>query len=233
MQSHFVQLSFGAHMANHHETGGHILQHLRDIFAQLAQLALTFRAYRFFRLVPARLSRKMIRQCAPRGLRCRRSRRGGDRSRFWRVGLFLAAIRFQFLQPQLQLLDLPRELLRLTPKLHAMQLGQQQLQMLDLALARLQLLLRGGEFAFREIIVFVRLTVRAVPGSALAVHLQEGAFRSGSATTDMRGVSHELARSHPRARKKSCAKESRRLHRQLRLPGALRPPPIDAFQQHR
>ena len=31
-------------------------------------------------------------------------------------------------------------------------------------------------------------------------------FRSGSATADMRGVSHELARSHPRARKKSCAK---------------------------
>jgi hypothetical protein len=30
-----------------------------------------------------------------------------------------------------------------------MQLGQQQLQMLNLALARLQLLLRGGEFAFR------------------------------------------------------------------------------------
>ena len=32
------------------------------------------------------------------------------------------------------------------------------------------------------------------------------AFRSGSTTTDMRGVSHERARSHPRMRKKSCAK---------------------------
>ena len=43
------------------------------------------------------------------------------------VRSFLAAIRFQFLQPQLQLLDLPLQLLRLPPKLHAVQLGQQQL----------------------------------------------------------------------------------------------------------
>jgi hypothetical protein len=60
----------------------------------------------------------------------------------------LAAIRFQFFQPQLQLLDLPRQFLRLTPKLHAVQLGQQQLQMLDLALTRLQLLLRGRQLVF-------------------------------------------------------------------------------------
>ena len=32
------------------------------------------------------------------------------------------------------------------------------------------------------------------------------AFRSGSEATDIRGVSHELARSHPGAREKSCAK---------------------------
>jgi hypothetical protein len=42
----------------------------------------------------------------------------------------------QFFQPQFQLFDLPRQLLRLPPKLHAMQLGQQQLQMLNLAFAR-------------------------------------------------------------------------------------------------
>src|SRR5271156_2793049 len=34
------------------------------------------------------------------------------------------------------------------------------------------------------------------------------------------------------AQKKLC-KESRRLHRQLRLPRPLRPPPVNAFQQHR
>ena len=96
------------------------------------------RTRRFFRLVPARLSRQMIGQRAARGFRCRRSRRGGDGSRCWCVGLWLAALRFQFLQPQLQLLDLPLQLLRLPPKLHALQLGQQQLQMLDLALPREQ-----------------------------------------------------------------------------------------------
>src|SRR5271165_3458378 len=32
---------------------------------------------------------------------------------------------------------------------------------------------------------------------------------------------------------KKLWKESRRLHRQLRLPRPLRPPPVDAFQQHR
>lgn len=68
--------------------------------------------------------------------RCRRSRSGGNGSRFWRVGR-LTTIRLQLFQPQLQLLDLPLQLLRLTSKLHAMQLGQQQLQMLDLALTRL------------------------------------------------------------------------------------------------
>jgi hypothetical protein len=57
--------------------------------------------------------------------------------RRWRVEIWLAALRFQFLQPQLQLLDLPLQFFRLAPKLHAMQLGQQQLQMLDLALPRL------------------------------------------------------------------------------------------------
>src|SRR5271169_466633 len=34
-------------------------------------------------------------------------------------------------------------------------------------------------------------------------------------------------------RRKSCAKEPRALHRQLRIPRPLRPPPVNAFQQHR
>jgi hypothetical protein len=40
-------------------------------------------------------------------------------------------------------------------------------------------------------------------------------------------------RLHPQRCKKSVQKNLLGLHRQLRLPGALRPPPIDAFQQHR
>ncbi len=80
----------------------------------------------------------MIGQCAARGFRCRGRRSGVHRSRC--VGLLFAALRFQFLQPQFQLFDLPLQLLRFPPKLHAMQLGQQQLQMLDLTLPRDQLL---------------------------------------------------------------------------------------------
>ena len=49
--------------------------------------------------------------------------------------------RFQFLQFQLQLFNLPLQLLRLASKLHAPQLGDQQLQMLDLALMREQLIM--------------------------------------------------------------------------------------------
>src|ERR1017187_3787116 len=49
--------------------------------------------------------------------------------------------RLQLFQPQLQLLDLPVQFLRLAPKLHAPQLGDQQLQMLDLALVGEQLLM--------------------------------------------------------------------------------------------
>src|SRR5271157_5174872 len=51
----------------------------------------------------------------------------------------------QFFQLQLQLFDLPFQLLRLPPKLHAPQLGDEQLQMLDLTFAREQPLLRGDQ----------------------------------------------------------------------------------------
>jgi len=57
----------------------------------------------------------------------------------------LASIRLQFLQPKFQLLDLSRQFLRLSSKLHAMQLGQQQLQVLDLTLAREQLFIFGDQ----------------------------------------------------------------------------------------
>jgi hypothetical protein len=51
----------------------------------------------------------------------------------------------QFFQLQLQLFDLPLQLLRLAPKLHAPQLGDEQLQMLDLTFAREQPLLRSDQ----------------------------------------------------------------------------------------
>src|SRR5271167_101374 len=58
-----------------------------------------------------------------------------------RLAWVVGGARLQLFQPQLQLLDLPIQFLRLTPKLHAPQLGDQQLQMLDLALVGEQLLM--------------------------------------------------------------------------------------------
>ncbi len=82
----------------------------------------------------------MLGQC----LTCRF--RGGDgirRSARNKIGDGLTAAarfrRFQLFQFQLQLLDLPLQLLRLAAKLHAPQLGDQQFQMLDLAPVREQL----------------------------------------------------------------------------------------------
>ena len=71
-----------AHLPNHHETGGHVLQHLRHIFAQLAQLPPTLRTHRFFRLVGLAFPRQMIGQCAARGFRCAGVDEALDRSRF-------------------------------------------------------------------------------------------------------------------------------------------------------
>jgi hypothetical protein len=52
----------------------------------------------------------------------------------------------EILEPQLQLFDLPRQLLRLPSKLPALELGQQQLEMFNLVLAGEQPLLRGHAF---------------------------------------------------------------------------------------
>src|SRR5215467_4720388 len=81
------------HITDHYETGWHVLQHLRNILAQLAQLALALWTHGCFGIVPLRLSRKMIRQSPARGLHRGRTPRGWHRSRFRRLGLFLAAIR--------------------------------------------------------------------------------------------------------------------------------------------
>ena len=51
-------------------------------------------------------------------------------------GALLGAVGFQVFQLQLKLFDLPLDLLRLASELHALQLGDQQLQVLDLVVAR-------------------------------------------------------------------------------------------------
>ena len=69
---------------------------------------------------------------------------GRNPCRCVRSSCVLRLRRLQLVQPQLQLLDLTIQLLRLAPELHPPQLGDQQLQMLDLVVARKQL------FVFRQ-----------------------------------------------------------------------------------
>jgi hypothetical protein len=57
----------------------------------------------------------------------------------WTV--FRCAFGLQLFELQLQLLDLLRDLLRLASELHALELGNEQLQMLELTIAREQLLM--------------------------------------------------------------------------------------------
>ena len=80
------------------------------------------------------LPQKMLRKWASRWLA------DDSRSAHCR-GLFdnrcaLCAVGFQFFQLQLKLLDLPLDLLRPAPELHALQLGDEQFQVLDLVIAR-------------------------------------------------------------------------------------------------
>src|SRR5437667_11882972 len=67
------------HLANYFELLGHILEHLGDIFADLAQLPAATRAHGFFQLTPAHFARQMLGQWTatwlrsePRPNRCRR-----------------------------------------------------------------------------------------------------------------------------------------------------------------
>ena len=80
-----------------------------------------------------------------RSIHVRRGQRG------WGSSQLLRAAGLQFIQPQLQLLDLPVQLLRLAPELHAPQLGDQQFQSVDLFVSRGQLLFFGNKlFVLRD-----------------------------------------------------------------------------------
>src|ERR1700677_5148274 len=76
--------------------------------------------------------------------------RGGRRRRWLRTfahwGALAGPTLLQIFQPQFQWLDLPLQFLRLPPELHPPQLAQQQLQMFDLGLARLQPRVRRDVF---------------------------------------------------------------------------------------
>src|ERR1035438_2232702 len=71
------------------------------------------------------------------------------RFRLW-TGVF-PWFRLQLFESQLQLFDLLCELLRFTPKLHALQSSDQQLQMLDFAFSREQSLVLSDDERFQRI----------------------------------------------------------------------------------
>jgi hypothetical protein len=115
---------------------GDIFQHLRDIFAELLHRAAAAGTGLLLGQMRVGHARKMLGQRMAR----LRSRRGGfDRkSLAWRLRLNFRAVGFQLFELQFQLLDLALDLFRPAPKLHAAELGDQQLQMFDLALSRHQ-----------------------------------------------------------------------------------------------
>jgi hypothetical protein len=108
-----------------------------------------FGASFLFRQNLVRLSWQMRRQWLPRMFRHSIHVRRGQRG--WGSSLLLRAASLQFIQPQLQLLDLPVQLLRLAPELHAPQLGDQQFQPVDLFVSRGKLLFFGNKlFVLRD-----------------------------------------------------------------------------------
>src|SRR5450755_1131083 len=124
-------------MTDHLEAFGDVLKDFGDIFAKLAQRPAALGAARLLWFMRLELARKVRRQRASRRLAC------SSRRRRWLLKgrCLLAAVGFQFFQLQLKLFDLPLDLLRAAPELHALQLGDEQRQMLDLMLMREQLLL--------------------------------------------------------------------------------------------
>jgi hypothetical protein len=119
------------HMADDLEALGHILEDFGDIFAELAQRASTTGAAARLRAMRLDLARQMFRQGATGRLFRLLLRRQMERQ--WR-GYFLFPARcLQLFKLQLQLRDLPDELLALRSEEHPLELIEQQLEVSDLA----------------------------------------------------------------------------------------------------
>jgi hypothetical protein len=87
-----------------------------------------------------RLAWQMLRQRTPPRFYFRGRRRSFCRTPRGTLGWLGGLLELQIFQPQLQLFDLPLELLRLAPKLHPPELAEQQFQSFDLAVPLQQLL---------------------------------------------------------------------------------------------
>ena len=130
----------GAHMAHDLEARWNILQHLGDVFAELAQLAALGAGVRS-RRVSMYFARQVLRQRTAAGPRSIVVERCTLRYRA------LGADRLQLFELQLQLLDLARDPLALGAKQHPAKLGDDQLQMFDLAVVGKQLSVLDNQLA--------------------------------------------------------------------------------------
>jgi hypothetical protein len=118
------------------EAGPHVLQHLGDILAQLAQPAAAVGAGGVIGQMGVNLARKMLRQRA-----AKRLRGNWPFPRRSRSLLFDGLGRVELFELQLKLLDLAKDLLALRSEEHPLQLVDKHLQPLDLGRPRAQ---RGG-----------------------------------------------------------------------------------------
>lgn len=133
MRSHAVQASFKlrAYVPDHAEARRHVIQYFRNVLADLAHRRAA--VWTFARgLVQHLLTRKMRRQRPAHRLGLVLCLGLGRCSL-----LCLGAL--QFLQAQLVLLDLPVKPLGGPPKLHALELRDQKLQVFDLGQIQLEL----------------------------------------------------------------------------------------------
>ena len=128
-----------SNLTDHFESRRHVLQNFRNVFAQRFQLAAAVRTSGLLRQIRSAL-RAAGAPAATSVLVSPRVCNGRNPCRCVRSRCVLRLRRLQLVQPQLQLLDLTIQLLRLAPELHPPQLGDQQLQMLDLVVTRSQLL---------------------------------------------------------------------------------------------
>src|ERR1035441_2836954 len=158
----------------------------------------------------------MTGQCATYRLRSGSQSRVCGSKLSLRLAWVVGGARLQLFQPQLQLFDLPIQFLRLSPKLHAPQLGNQQLQMLDLALVGEQLLMLRKDQRLQ---------------SSLIQQIQVG--KDGLGSSHIRSMPSTLLCEYSAAHKKLCKSHRGNLDRQLRLRRAHWTALIDAFQQHR
>ena len=135
-------------MADHQEAARHIVQHLGDILAEPGHAGTALGAGAgavIPGLMHNLLTRQMLGQRSALGLRALDARGRAVLDRH--LGLFLRRAGLQFLELQLQLFDPPGDPLRRPAELHPPQLGDLELQLLDLQRGELDR--EFGRFQFR------------------------------------------------------------------------------------